>query len=94
MPENFEEACYQVAKEIAELVIAKQKKYSHGNINAFGELGVLVRTSDKVERLKNMIMNNIEDTHEPKMDSWFDLAGYSILAIMLDRDWFKLEVGK
>lgn len=51
---TFEEAIEAVAKEIAELVISKQHDYGHGNILAFGEYGTLVRSSDKLERLKNL----------------------------------------
>ena len=89
-PRTFESACYEVANEIAELVIRKQHDYSHDNINAFGELGILVRSSDKLARLRNLIGK--EGVTEPRIDAWRDLAGYSILALMLDRDWFKLEL--
>ena len=86
----FEEACHKVANEIAELVIRKQRDYGHDNINAFGELGLLVRTNDKVARLKNL--RGKEGVTEPRIDAWIDIAGYAILALMLDKDWFKLEL--
>ena len=91
-PETFNQACYEVAREIADIVIERQRKYGHDNINAFGERGILVRVYDKHARLRNMIENNIEDADEPRRDSWMDNGGYSILAIMLDRDWFRLEL--
>lgn len=93
-PKTFEEAVKIVANEIAELVIERQRKYGHDNINAFGEYGILVRVYDKHARIKNMIENDIKDTNEPKTDSWMDNGGYSILAVMLDRDWFKLPLKK
>ncbi len=90
LPQSFEEACRWIAMEIAALVIRKQHDYGHDNINAFGEFGLLVRTSDKLARLRNL--SGKEGLTEPRIDAWRDLAGYAILALMLDRDWFKLEL--
>jgi len=90
-PKTFEEACHQVAKEIAELVIRKQQDYGHENILAFGEFGILVRTNDKVARLKNL--QNKKASNEAKDDSWDDLGGYSIIQGMLRRGWFTLPLG-
>ncbi len=89
-PANFEEACHQVAYEIAELVIKRQHDYGHDNINTFGELGLLVRTNDKIARLKHLLGK--EGITEPRIDAWRDICGYAILALMLDRDWFKMEL--
>ena len=89
-PKTFNEACYEVAKEIAELCIMKQKDYGHENILAFGEYGVLVRTNDKIARLKNL--QGKEGVTEPRIDAWKDIVGYGIIALMLDRGWFKLEL--
>jgi len=90
LPESFEEACYQVALEVADLVISKQRDYGHDNINAFGEFGVLVRTNDKVARLRNL--HGKEGVTEPRIDAWRDIAGYAIIALMLDNHTFKLEL--
>jgi hypothetical protein len=82
--------CYEAAWDIAELVISKQRDYSHANILAFGEFGVLVRANDKVARLQNLLGKTA--ANESKLDSWKDLTGYSIIATMLDRDWFTLPL--
>ena len=87
---TFNEACLTIAKELAELVCNKQHDYGHDNINAFGEYGVLVRTNDKIARLRNLIGK--EGITEPRIDAWKDIGGYAIIALMLDRDWFKLEL--
>ena len=87
---KFDEACQQIASEIVKLICEKQHDYGHDNINAFGELGLLVRTNDKIARLKNLIGK--EGITEPRIDAWRDIAGYAIIALMLDRDWFKLEL--
>ena len=87
---TFEDACYKKAEHIAALVISKQIDYGHDNINAFGEFGILVRTNDKVARLRNL--HGKEGVTEPRIDAWKDIAGYAILALMLDDDSFNLEL--
>ena len=89
-PETFNQACYEVAREVADLVIKKQMDYGKDNILAFGEFGVLVRTNDKRARLKNLIGK--EGITEPRIDAWVDIIGYGLIALLLDRDWFKLEL--
>ena len=91
-PASFEDACRQVALELVELVIRKQRDYGHDNINAFGEFGLLVRTNDKIARLHNLHCKGSQGITEPRIDAWRDIAGYAIIALMLDRDWFKLEL--
>uniref|UniRef100_A0A6M3IHB2 Nucleotide modification associated domain-containing protein n=1 Tax=viral metagenome TaxID=1070528 RepID=A0A6M3IHB2_9ZZZZ len=86
---GFEEACKAAALELAELVIKKHQDYGEENILTFGELGVLVRCSDKVARLRNILQNNLTVQYEGKMDSWKDLGGYSIIALMLNNNTFK-----
>jgi hypothetical protein len=89
-PKSFNEAAHRIADELAELVIRKQADYGHDNILAFGELGLIVRCSDKVARLRNL--HNKEGVTEPRVDAWSDLGGYSIIALMLDRGWFTKEL--
>lgn len=89
-PKCFEEACHKVADEVAELVISKQRDYGHDNINAFGELGLVVRTNDKIARLRNL--QGKEGVTEPRVDAWRDIAGYALIALMLDKGTFKLEL--
>ena len=87
---TFEEACRNKALEVAELVINKQRDYGHDNINAFGEFGVLVRTNDKVARLRNL--HGKEGVTEPRIDAWKDIGGYAIIALMLDEGTFQLDL--
>ncbi len=91
-PDSFEEAVWEVCKEIGRLIIRKQKDYGHRNILDFGELGILVRENDKVARLKNLILGNKPAQNESKTESWEDIAGYAVIALMLERGWFELEL--
>ena len=67
---------------------SKQLDYGSGNIAAFGEYGVLVRTWDKISRLRNLLTNVQDPKNESVEDSWLDLANYDIIAVLCRRgDW-------
>jgi len=90
-PETFDEACHRVATQIAYTVISKQHDYGQDNILGFGDKGLVVRLWDKVSRLKNLIWNgNGIAKHEPIQDTFTDIAGYAIIGLMLDKEWFTL----
>lgn len=60
----------------------KQGKYGPGNIAKFGEMGVMVRVSDKLERIINLYKTGQEPLDETRDDSWGDFAVYSIITLM------------
>lgn len=81
---TFEEAIDLILGEMRSTLIAKQKDYGPGAIGAFGELGVLVRATDKHARLKNLLYENPgEAKNEPLDDTWLDLANYALIAMMI-----------
>jgi hypothetical protein len=66
----------------------KQHDYGPGNISAFGEMGVLVRCNDKVQRLINL--QGKENMNESVDDSWIDIATYGLIAMVWRRgEWYK-----
>lgn len=70
----------------------KQQDYGPGNISAFGEVGVLVRCNDKIERLKNLWnTGRLRDgaCEESAEDSWLDLSNYGIIAVLVRRNLWK-----
>ena len=73
----------KIAREIAELLKAKNRTYGDKNIEKIGKRGVLVRLEEKLERLKHMLEHNMQDT-ESREDTWKDIAGYAIIGIMLE----------
>lgn len=74
---------HQIAKEIADLLDKKRKDYGTENIKKFGTKGVLVRVSDKVERLINLTWEtDKEPNFESVEDTWKDIAGYAILGLI------------
>jgi hypothetical protein len=80
--------------EIFNTLIAKQKMYGHGNIARFGMPGILIRLNDKMERLKNLQHYEGPVLFEPIKDTWLDIVGYSVIAVMWNRDWFLLNLKK
>jgi len=79
--------------QASDLLVDKHRDYGQGNIMAFGELGLLVRANDKLERLKNLTMRQQNPTQESIEDSWTDLLNYAAIALMLRRGWFGLPLG-
>jgi hypothetical protein len=75
--------------DAALLMESKQKDYGSGNISAFGEFGVLVRCSDKVNRLKTLLEARRAPKHEALEDSWKDLASYGTIGLMCHRGLWK-----
>lgn len=73
-------------------VVGKQKMYGHGNIARFEIPGIVIRMNDKLERLKNLRGFDGPVLFEPVKDTWLDICGYSIIAIMWTRGWFLLDM--
>lgn len=73
-------------------VTKKQIDYGTGNVLAFGHVGLIVRQSDKIARLKNLIAKDSNGTVEPMADAWLDLVGYSLVGLMLLNDTFELPL--
>ena len=72
--------------------IAKRKNHDYGqdNLTTFGIKGNLVRTNDKVARLKTLLWENIEPrvSDEKILDTVYDLINYATyMAMMLSGRW-------
>ncbi len=93
VPQTWEEAARIIANEIVEVLSRRQADYGQGNILGFGEKGIMVRLWDKVNRLKNLLWDTKGDVRGERIeDTFVDLCGYSILALMLRRGWFTLPL--
>jgi hypothetical protein len=86
--EDFKDDASHIYNELFEILAKKQVDYGPLNIwNAPGGAtnGLMVRMSDKLERLKNLIYNSIEPNNEALEDSFIDIANYAIIALMVER---------
>lgn len=83
-----------VAGGYLELFARKQHAYGVGNIDGFGEFGVLVRTNDKLERLKRLIDPRVlrESDLEAVEDTWLDVTGYGLIGYMVHKNLWRAAV--
>lgn len=73
-------------------LIKKQRDYGHENISKFGRYGLLVRTHDKLARLRNLQATQNSPQNESIIDTYTDVVGYSAIGMMLERNWFGLKL--
>lgn len=97
MPDTFDEAVTILTTELRDLLIAKQISYGKGNIKVFGVRGVLVRASDKYQRLMHLIWDRPDQARdagavEAIEDTWKDWSNYGIIGLMLERGWWDLPL--
>ena len=83
----------QLVLDNVKLFDSKQLDYGSANISLNGELGVMVRCTDKVSRMRNMLFKQLkgdtEVNHESLEDTYRDLANYGIIGTMLNKGTWK-----
>jgi len=87
---KFEDDAEVIFDDLCDVLCSKQVDYGPDNINNApgGAMnGILVRMSDKMERLKNLTYNSdgSEPNHESVEDSLLDIANYAVIALMVRR---------
>lgn len=72
------------AIESATLFDKKQHDYGPDNIAQFGELGVLIRLNDKIQRLKTLMLSGEDPSvvNEAVEDTWMDIHVYGMIGLM------------
>ena len=73
----------QVMQEVEALLDDRNTKYGITNIGTFGEMGCLVRASDKLARLRYVVGKDVDEAVAD--DAWRDLVGYAILGLICRR---------
>lgn len=81
----------KIYKECLELSKQKNQDYGSKSLIKYGNKGILMRVSDKIDRLDNLIFNNKEITvkDEKLEDTVKDIINYCFYIIMQNRN--KLE---
>jgi len=78
----------------------KQGDYGPHNISKFGVIGVLIRSSDKIERLINLhsgstlkgsTVKTTRNVDESITDTWADLSVYGAIARLLNKGLWNNE---
>ena len=84
-----------------EVFCEKQMDYGPSNISVGTDLeteeevklsltGLWFRMNDKIQRMKNLLMNNQKVNNEPLEDSFLDVSNYGIMAtIVNNKKWGK-----
>lgn len=83
--EGFRFAMQEIADTMVQMLVEKRASYGPHNLIRHGLHGMLVRSDDKAERLRQIYQGNIpRDTAvgESECDAWRDIAGYALLALL------------
>lgn len=90
---TFEDSVADVFREASALLIGRHQDYGPYNIsNGWPDplTALIVRMTDKMERIKNLIVSDMT-FGESARDSWIDLANYALIGCMvIDRTWPEL----
>lgn len=91
-PTTFQEGTSIMCNAMKILLTSKNHKYGKKNIEKFGQKGIFMRDWDKICRLEEGIMKDVDLGAEGLLETWADNAGYSLVAMLLEKDWYKLPV--
>lgn len=84
--EKVEVELTKITEAVKALLLAKNASYGDDNLRRFGRYGILVRVSDKVERIRNLLETGKQTIMESELDTWMDIAGYAIQALRFIRE--------
>jgi hypothetical protein len=91
---------YNLHKELLDKihVTYKQKNEAYGNsfdksVERWGYTAALVRMEDKLNRLEQLLLNNVDANDESALDTALDLASYAIMLHMAIQQQGKKDDG-
>lgn len=95
-PKYLDESFKAICDELLSTFIQKHHDYGKGNILSIKELGITFRLAEKIERLKNLLMNpGTNPVNESIADNVKDIAVYAVILEMFRRGEFQqLELKK
>lgn len=70
--------------ELVSILTMKQDMYGPANLQTYGEMGIVIRISDKISRLQTL--NDVHGSGEhgdSYQDTLVDIAGYSVLGLVM-----------
>jgi hypothetical protein len=85
---EFEQAVKEVCNELADMIIRKNRDYGDSFrkvYEEYGDLSLIIRLTDKLERLKSLQNKENLVKDESKEDTIGDIAGYTILRLALKK---------
>lgn len=92
---TLDQAFDKTTEELLMMFLKKHRDYGKGNILTVKELGIALRISEKIERIKHLIAQNQTPTNESIDETWIDIGVYAVIALLLRRGQFEqLDVPK
>lgn len=89
----FQDAVSEILGDVGDLVIRKQIDYGPHSISRFGMNGIVIRLSDKIERLINLTQFKKEpEVEESIEDTLADIIGYAVLGLVMQKYGFPLPI--
>jgi len=82
-PATFEQVMAQLNAECDRAMIKKRLDYGNLNIAVWDVLGVAVRLTDKVMRLRELILSGRPPQNESIRDTAVDIRNYGLILLML-----------
>ena len=82
-PVTFEQAMARLNAECDRVMVKKQLDYGNLNIAIWGVSGVAVRLTDKVMRLRELILSGRPPQNESIRDTAVDIRNYGLILLML-----------
>ena len=76
------------AADLVGFLASKQRDYGPQNITKFGIQGLKVRMWDKIARIANLTTQGRDPSNESLVDSFVDLMGYCVIAVMISNFTF------
>lgn len=90
---TLDAAFERVTAELLTMFLKKHKDYGKGNILSVKELGIAMRISEKIERIKHILIQGSVPANESIDETWTDVAVYAVIAKLVRSGEFeKLEV--
>lgn len=88
-PQTLDQAFAEVNQELLDMFLKKHKDYGKGNILSVQELGIALRISEKIERIKHILMQGNKPNNESIEETWIDIGVYAVIAVLLRRGQFE-----
>lgn len=82
-PATFEQAMVRLNAECDRIMVKKQRDYGNLNIAIWDVLGVAVRLTDKVMRLRELTLSGHLPQNESIRDTAVDIRNYGLILLML-----------
>jgi len=95
--EQFVNEAENITREVIDLLVRKGKDYGDEPLKKFGLRGIVMRLHSKIERattiyFKNEGQNSVSD--ETTEDTFKDIIGYGILALLMQKGYYGEELKK